>query len=847
MKIITALILISACLVLAGCSDFMRMVFSDTETMKEGTVKIRGIEKKVTVRRDDLGIPFIDAENANDLVFAVGYVNAVDRLNQMIGLKLMAQGRLSEMAGPDVLDIDIYMRTLNLKKISALLYGACKDELKMLFESYSRGVNAYLEENMDNLPPGLQLSDYTPEKWKPEDSISIFALLNLGLAFNFHEEINSLNLIKRLGPEKTAWLFPVYPDEEIPFAEARKLNGIDLNASSDSLKKMFAIQQAVLNFVPLGVAASNNWAISKEKTKGGASILANDTHLPLSMPSIWHLMHIRCPEYEAAGIGIAGLPAVVAGYNGHIGWGMTMVMADNQDIYLEKLKRINGKLHYLYSDKWIPTKERKEHFKIKGEKPVTRICHETVHGMIMNEILQKDRMHDLMPIPVELPFGIALKWAAFEQDETIEAFLFLGRSKSVSEAASAIKKIRTIPLNLIFADKDNIAWQVTGRFPLRKKGRGLLPSPGWDGEYDWQGYLDANLHPRAVNPPEGYVATANNRTTSPNESLILSSSWHYPERIERIRELIGSTNLHTMEDSTAIQKDVISPLVPKLKNTILKEPLFTEIITEIQSWDNEDRKAKAREAIRILRRFDGSLQPNSAEAPILGALLHTYTHNTFLDELGPVRSNVWQSFLDNSNLCYSPIMDHITRRGDESPFWDNITTPEIETKAQILAASFADAILLIEKELGKERERWEWGKMHTYQFKTETTRLAEHLGFIKKIAMKFLSSFFDRGPYPAGGSFTTVNVAGYNLAKNFDVWLIPEMRIVVDFSKEEPLIAINSTGQSDNPVSPHYEDGIHAWREGRYQPFPFKKDNIEKQYSKILTMLPFSEANKNSP
>jgi acyl-homoserine-lactone acylase len=466
--------------------------------------------------------------------------------------------------------------------------------------------------------------------------------------------------------------------------------------------------------------------------------------------------------------------------------------------------------------------------------------------MIMNEVLQKDRMHDLMPLPAKLPFGIALKWAAFEQDETLEAFLFLGRSKSVAEAQSAVKKIRTIPLNLIFADKDNIAWQVTGRFPLRKKGRGLLPSPGWDGEYDWQGYLDVSLHPKAVNPPEGYVATANNRTISPNESFILSSSWEYPERIERIRELIESTNLHTVEDSTSLQNDVFSPLVPKIKNTIFKEPLFTEILTEIQSWNNEDRKARAQEAIQILKRFNGSFHPNSAEAPISGALLHTYTLNTFLDELGPSGSNVWQSFLDNSNICYSPIMDHIIYRGDESPFWDNITTPEIETKAQILAASLADSILLIEKELGKERKEWQWGKMHTVQFKTETTKLAEYLGITKKIAIKFLSSFFDRGPYPAGGSFTTVNVARYNLAKNFDVWLIPEMRIVVDFSKEEPLIAINSTGQSDNPVSPHYEDGIHAWREGRYQPFPFKKDNIEKQYNRILTMLPFDETNKKN-
>jgi len=391
---------------------------------------------------------------------------------------------------------------------------------------------------------------------------------------------------------------------------------------------------------------------------------------------------------------------------------------------------------------------------------------------------------------------------------------------------------------MVMADHDNIAWQVTGRYPIRKNGRGLMPSPGWDGEYDWTGFLDPSEHPFSLNPTEGFIGTANNRTVPADFLHVLSSSWYWPERAERIAEMITATDKNSLETSMAMQRDIFSRYVTTLKGALLEGDLRGEIEEEITSWEDADAQQKAREAMTMLGRFDGTMKADSADACISGALLFTATYNAFSDELGPPDSDAWINLLSDSIEGYCATTDHLTVRGDESPLWDNIQTPGIERKAQIIAQSFADAIDLLEENLGNDRDGWKWGRLHTYYFETEASKMARHMGFVPRTAMRFLSPYFNRGPFPAPGDHTTLNVSAYNMAKDFDTWLIPAMRMIVDFSLEEPLMMINSTGQSDNPASPNYDDGIHEWLRGAYRSMPFKQENIEKQYDRVLVIRP---------
>lgn len=815
---------------LCGCSSLMNHHFSDSLVPETRNEAVAGLTSPVKVSRSKLGIPLIEAANQEDMAFSLGYVAAEDRLGQMIGARLMAQGRLAEASGAGLLDIDIYMRSLDLEGIGQLLYQSASENTRRLLNRYADGVNAYMRTHP--LPPDLRLAGISANPWQAKDSMSLFALLNLGLAFNAHEELAYLKIAQAVGPEKAAWLTPIYPDEPLPFDEASKLKDVPLNGPAVDLGALSQIQNklASLNLRPF--AASNNWIVHKSRTAGGASILANDTHLPLVMPSFWHYVHAKAPGFDAAGVAMAGIPGIVAGTNGKLAWGMTMVMADNQDTYLEKLRWTNNTLEYLSPTGWKTASARQVVFEIKGSEARTVTLYSTAHGPLINLALQSSKYPLLTPTAQQSPYGIALNWAMHEPDQSADAFMQLNKAQSVSDAAPIIRGIRAIPLNFVYADKDNIAWQVTGRYPLRKEGRGLLPSPGWSDRYDWQGYLDPDKHPHQTNPVEGFIGTANDRTVPANHPDILTSSWFYPERGERIHTLLSQNNKQTLASTKQMQYDEHDSFIEKIK-PILSQESVNQAISVLPV----SNQAKAKEALSILQNFDGNMHADSTEATIVGAFYHVFAVSVFGDELGAPNSPEWDAFVSLGDGSYSAIPDHLLQRED-SPFWDDIRTPSKENKSTMLARSLASTIEFIESKLGKNRANWTWGKLHTYHFETDGSRLASAIGGVEKWGFGLVGDYFNRGPYPAGGDHTTLNVSAFQIGKDFNTWLVPAMRLIVDFSLEEPMLALNSTGQSGNPASPHYEDGIHAWLQGDYMAFPFKAENQAKVYIQTRNLIP---------
>jgi acyl-homoserine-lactone acylase len=832
-KLLGFLIIIS--FTLSGCAGLVTHKLEDSVFKNEDQGNFLELKNRVIVKKNNLGIPLIEAQSIEDLVFACGYSDASDRLGQMVKLKLVSMGRLCEFAGENFIELDLFMRSLDLKKRADSLICGSSDELVKLLEIYSNGVNAYIERHKDNLTPSLKLAEYVPEKWTPFDTASVFVMLNFALSMNFHEEITALHFLEKVDADKIAYLFPVYPDEDLPFKEAEKLKILE----KTSKKEMFdSLKKVSLMFEDLGIkkiAASNNWAVSPQLAKNKKSILANDTHLPISLPGVWNMKHLKCPEFNAAGISGAGFPAIVAGFNGKIAWGMTMVMADNQDIFVEKIKNIDGKLYYLYEDNWIKTNERKEVFKTKEGKNFEFIVHETIHGPIINQTFKNKRIYELQPVSGEMDYAVSLKIPFIENDDTLEQFVNLNKAKNAFEARDCIKEIKTISLNLLFADSENIGWQVTGVYPVRKSGRGLFPSPGWTGEYEWENTLLNKDFPFLINPKWGFLATANQRTVSKDFPHVLSSSWYYPDRFERIRDMITEGE-NDFEKMKKMHMDIKTYLPLKLRKSGVFSPFSSKINIAVSSL-KEPLKFDAEEILDILSSFDGEMEKDSLKACVYSVFLHCASKRIFLDELGPESSPQWESFCENEYYNYSPIHDHLLQR-EESPFFDDINTEKKETKYEVLAYALADTKKFLEKELGKNKGNWQWGKLHTYYFKTETSKLSNHLGFFKRTALNLLSDYFNRGPYPAPGDLGTINVSANSPSKNFDVWMIPSMRIIADFSLEEPFYAINSTGQSEHPSSPHYDDGIEAWINGKYLNFPFKEENIQKVYNNSYVLTP---------
>lgn len=826
---------LTAIVALTGCQSLLSSRYSDSVHPDQGTVRVKGLAQSVVIRRNPLGMPLIETTTFHDALFALGYVHASDRLSQMVGLRLMAEGRLAEMAGPGVLEMDRFMRAVNLKKSAEVLYSNASPRIKRFFEVYARGVNAYLFRYRDKLPMDLAESGYRPAYWKAEDSVLVFCLLNFGLAVNLQEEIASLVIAQKVGSEQLAWLLPTYPDEPLPVEEAAKLKGLNLNGQLAGLSDIRAAVSQFADAHMLGVAASNNWAFAPQRTRSGKSLLANDTHLPLSMPSVWNFVQIRSPKYQAAGVSIAGVPAVVAGFNGKLGWGMTMVMGDNQDLFLEQVRRQGGRLHYLADGKWLPTLERQETFFIKGERPIRETIFETRHGPLLNSVLG-ERKHRLQPMQLSSGYGLALKTTQLEADKTLDAFFDLSRAQSVEQAFEATREVRAMPLNIVFADAQHIGWQVTGRFPNRRAGLGLMPSPGWDSQYEWDGFADPMLHPYDQDPPEGWLGTANQRTVPRGYGMQLSNSWFYPERAERIATL-AATGRHDNQSMIAMQYDQTSPFVAKLQNMFSAPGMAEGLQAAIDALPAAER-SKAGEAYSRLMKFDGKMAATSADAALYSAFLYQSARDTFLDELGPDSTPAWKALVETANSSYSAQADHLLSRED-SPFWNDTRTPQREDKPTILARSLAGAVTLLESKLGSERSAWQWGKLHSYNWTTETSQLAQYMSASQRTSINAIKGYLDRGPYPAGGDHSTLNVAAYNWGENFDTWLIPAMRIVVDFGREEPLIGLNSSGQSGNPASKHYADGIDAWLKGNYMSFPFQSQNLDKVYgTKRLLLMP---------
>ena len=832
---LTALATLGSSLLLGGCQSFLDSRYASSVPPDQGIVRVQGLAQSVVVRRNPLGMPLIETTTFHDALFALGYVHAADRLSQMVGMRLLAQGRLAEMNGPGMLEIDRFMRTVNLRAQAELLYKNASPRIKKFFEVYARGVNAYLFRYQDKLPMDLAESGYRPAYWQPEDSVLLFCLLNFGLSVNLQEEIAALRLVDKVGADKLAWLLPSYPDEPLPFEEAEKLRGLSLSGQIPGLAAVndAAGQVAALNM--LGVAASNNWAIAPQNSRSGKSLLANDTHLPLSMPSVWNFVQIRSPKFQAAGVSIAGVPAVVAGFNGKLAWGMTMVMGDNQDLFLEKLKREGDRLYYMADGKWQPARERQETFFIRGQRPIRETIWETRHGPLLNSALGERKM-PLQPLPLSSGYGLALRNIQAEADRSLDAFFDLSRAQSVEQAFEATREVRAMALNILFADARHIGWQVTGRYPNRKQGTGLVPSPGWDGAYDWDGYADPMLHTYDQDPMQGWLGTANHRTVPRGYGMQLSNSWFYPERAERIAQLAGAGR-HDQKSMIAMQYDQTTPFAGKLQ-AMFDAPGMAEPLKQAIAALPAAERAKAEEAYQRLMAFDGRMAATSADAALYSAFLQESARATFLDELGPDTSPAWQALVDTANNSYSAQADHLLGR-DDSPFWDDVQTAQKEDKPAIMARSLASAVTYLEARLGANRSAWQWGKLHQYRWTSNASKMAPYLSASQRSGIQSIGSYLDRGPYPAGGDHGTLNVAAYEWGNDFDVWLIPAMRIVVDFGLPEPMIGVNSSGQSGNPASRHYADGIEAWLKGGYMSFPFQSGNIERVYgSKRLLLTP---------
>ena len=745
-----------------------------------GRMRIAGLDGQVEIVRDRVGVPHIFATTDHDAYMALGYVHAQDRLWQMEMNRRIGAGRLSELLGDTTLDIDKFQRTLGYYRAAEGDYAVLSARSRMALDAYADGVNAWIDEG-HMLPPEFLLLGAKPEAWKPIDSLVWEKMMSWDLGGDYDMELLRLRLGQALGPERAAQLLPPYPEDA--------LNILPKEAFSIASADLLRIDQRLqLDYGRGGrEIGSNNWVVSGSRTATGLPMLANDPHLSTSIPSIWYLAEIQGDQVHAIGATFPGLPAIVIGHNERVAWGVTNVGPDTQDLYIERINPANPN-QYEVDGKWQDMTVAEETIVVDGEKqPLHWAARSTRHGPLISDVTTTGA-------------PVALRWAALESgDTTMDAFIGLNYVANWEQFVDALRLYISPSQNVVYADVDgNIGYYAPGRIPIRAEGHdGMLPVSGWDSSAEWTGYIPFDRLPHTYNPPAGFVATANNRIVGADYPYLISNDWAPPYRAQRITDLIeqfSEGDKISLDDMAAIQAD-------------RKSLQVAELLPFLQSVPPADDRQQ--QAIAYLQNWQGELALDSVSATIYESWMLHLERAIFEDDL---RGDLYDEMSTSANPTFlSNVLNDPALR---TAWCDNVLTVGIETCEQTSLVALDAALDDLSGRAGTDMAQWRWSKIHNTQY--------PHRPFSE---VSYLKPLFHRSIGNGGDRFT-VNVAPVNLETPYDQTHVPGYRHIVDLSNLQNSRFIQTTGQSGNLLSSHYDDFIRPHRDVEYTPMAFGRPHV---------------------
>ena len=779
----------------------------------KGRSRVHGLQAETTIIRDSWGIPHIYASNSHDLFFTQGYVHAQDRFWQMEFWRRIGSGRLSEILGESALEQDRFLRTLAWQRVAVQELEMLGEEERAALEAYAEGVNAYISTHRGRL--GLEFTllgltgvRFDPEPWTPLNTITWAKVMAWDLGGNRSDELLRAQITARLGTSALSELVPPYPDD-YPVIVPHPLTGATLRAVSEAAFDTHFLGEG-------DDVGSNSWVVSGERTETGMPLLANDPHLGIQMPSIWYEIGLHCepvgPDcpYNVVGSSFASTPGVVIGHNDHIAWGVTNLGPDVQDLFIERVNPENPN-QYEYKGEWLDMEIVREEIIVAGrEEPVVMDVRITRHGPIINDVVGG--------MEGEWSFGwqpLAFSWTALQPGTLMRSLLLLDRATNWEEFREALSYWDVPSQNFVYADVEgNIGYQAPGRIPIRASGDGSMPVPGWTGEYEWVDYIPFDELPRAFNPEEGYIVTANQAVVGPDFPHFLSMDWAPGYRARRIVGLIEADSSLSLEELQAMQGNSS----PVWAEDVLPHLLVLPVTDTGRSSREERRLA---EALELLRLWDRRADRESAGAALFEAFRLHLIDLTFGDELGEQLLNQARGSL---NVALIDFLED-----DASHWFDDVTTPEVEVRDEILLLALEEAVEELTETLGRNMEKWRWGELHTAVFDNQS---------LGQSGIRLIERIFNRGPFPVDGTIATVNNTGYSINDPYGVDTVPSYRQIVDLDDLANSVSMHTTGQSGHPYHSHYDDMIDPWRNIEYHPMLWEEADVEADAEGVLVLRP---------
>jgi penicillin amidase len=747
-----------------------------------GGLRVRGLDAPVDLVRDRFGVPHITARSAVDLCFGLGFCHGQDRLWQLEFFRRATAGRLSEFAGAATLKADVLTRTLGFRRVAEREQGQIVGELRDYLGAYAAGINGAIETSRA-LPLEFQLTRLRPEPWTVVDLLSASKLLAFGLSTNWELELLRSELVELIGAEKTAALEPQYPrGNPLVTAPGRGYTG----EGNDLAAQIASVREA------LGLSAhatgSNNWVVSGERSVTGKPLLACDPHLTTTIPDLWYEADLTCDDYRVRGATLPTSPFPVYGQTRHTAWGFTNVMADTQDLFVERLNPDDPGL-YRFEGEWRRAELVREEIRVK-DRSQPKVVEVTVthHGPIVN-----------VPLGAEGEPPVALTWTGLEHPCITLAGHRSGLARDGEELVGACSEHNVPALNMLWADAaGNIGYQLIGKVPVRKGGAPDLAKPGWSGEFEWTGTIPYDELPRAVNPPEGFIVTANNRIVDDHYPHHITSEWMTGYRAQRIEEMLTERERHSLQDFQRMQLDFYSypgvETVHRLSRLHPRTQRETRAIERLKSWDgNLDADTIAG---TIYQAFQLELANTIVRAAIPDAALAARYLNESALALFEVVSSPWR---------FQERLLELWDEGDPA-WWASEEHPDGRPWDEVALEALARALDGLERRFGRDPGGWRWGDVHGVAFQHP---FGSGNAILRRIFNRYVR---------AGGASETVTQTGYLPMRPYQGVWGPVYRMLADVGEPRNSRWQITTGQSGQPGSRHYDDMLDGWLEGTTNP-----------------------------
>ena len=778
-------------IVLVGLAIFIFSGFLKKASVPDYNAKriIPSMEAEVTVYRDTFGIPHIYGETEQDVYRAAGFVMAQDRMWQMDLYRRVTTGRLSEIFGADMLGTDLLMRSLRIQDKSEKLLENIDPMVKEALVHFAEGVNHYIEKH--NLPPEFKLLGYNPELWEPVHSINLIGFMAWDLTTPWHNEVVLHQLRESLGDSLYQMFIPDMAKHQTPIiSEFGMKEPVDLGLLAEASEKLGDLGIEFFH-------GSNNWAVSGVKSTTGTPILANDMHLGFNIPGIWYQMHLVAGEnLNVTGVVLPGQPFVISGHNDSIAWGMTNVMVDDMDFYLETLNEDSTR--YMLDGEWKDLTVETVTIRVKGMDPVEKVIRYTHRGPLINQ---------MKPLEGQ---AVSMRWIGNEWSNELQSVFLLNRASNWEDFREAAKTFISVSQNIVYADhRGNIGMQISAGIPIRK-GDIIGFYPGDTTAYDWQGLVPFEALPYEFNPSRGYVSSANNKTIDETYPFKVSYWFDMPNRINRIREMLEAKEKISPEDFQMIQTDQTSVLARDFLGYALVR------LDSVKDWNQTETKA-----LYSLKDWDFELTTESTAATIFELFYRKAMENLVKDDLTEA---LFISLLGSRTLMQNLRVNAIENPG--SRLIDISHTEKTETMKDILVISFRETVSELSLTLSANPDEWKWGSVHSFTLRHPLA------------TVKILDRFFklNRGPFPVPGSFHTVAPYSYSYRKPYDVNHGASQRHIYVVGKWDLSKTVIPTGNSGIPESPHYCDQTLLYLEGKYHDDPFSKEAVELN-SKFRTQI----------